>query len=97
MQHSIGSGDTNEAVIYIKHEFDDDSAKFNSGFGGMSTAVALSVKTMTNNTMGNNAEGLDCVVCGDRATGKEQADRIDEVLMMMRFSFPRETLRSDIV
>lgn len=97
MQHSIGSGDTNEAVIYIKREFDDDSAKFNSGVGGMSTAVALGVKTMTNNTIGNSGEGSDCVVCGDRATGKEQADRINEVLMMMRFSLPRETLRGDIV
>jgi hypothetical protein len=71
VQHSIGSGDINEQVIYIKREIDDDNLNFNNGpVGGTSTTMALSVKTMTNNTMTNNTESLDCVVCGDRATGK---------------------------
>lgn len=87
VQHTIGSGNSDEAVIYIKHEFDDDSAKFNSGIGGMSAAVALGVKTMTNNTIGNNTEGLDCVVCGDRATGIENT--LTEMIMTMLFAlFP---------
>ena len=45
----------------------------------MSATMALSVKPMTNNTIGNAAEGLDCVVCGDRATGKGGHDPRNDV------------------
>ena len=37
---------------------------------------------MTNNTLGNTADGLDCVVCGDRATGKGGHDPSDNFLLI---------------
>jgi len=73
VQHTVGSGrEINESVINIKRELDDESQNFNTGVRGMSSTMALSIKSMTNNTFGNNTEGLDCVVCGDRATGKKK-------------------------
>jgi hypothetical protein len=68
----VGSRDINEPVIIIKREIDDENLNVNSGIGGMSTTMALGIKSMTNNSFGNNTDGLDCVVCGDRATGTKK-------------------------
>ena len=70
MQHSILSNEFGETVTNIKHETTDDCLGLNDNTGGVSTIMALSVNSTNNNTFGNNNEVLDCVVCGDRATGK---------------------------
>jgi hypothetical protein len=72
VQRTVGSGEISEPVTIIKCEFDDESFNLNDGRGGMSTNMALGAKTMTNNTFGNITDGLDCVVCGDRATGNKR-------------------------
>jgi hypothetical protein len=70
VQRKLGSEDLGEPLVNIKREVDDENLDIDNGIGRMSTSMALGIKTMTNNTIGNNADGLDCVVCGDRATGK---------------------------
>ena len=71
----MGSEDIGEPLVNIKREVDDENLDIDNGPGGMSTTMALGIKTMTNNTISNNTEGLDCVVCGDRATGKEKTQK----------------------
>jgi hypothetical protein len=80
VQHTVESGERIDPVINIKREIDDESFNPNGGIGGMSTNMALSIKSMTNNTFTNNTDGLDCVVCGDRATGKKK--KSSEILMV---------------
>ncbi|CAF0847539.1 unnamed protein product [Rotaria sordida] len=70
VRRTIGSGNINEPVTIIKCEIDDEFVGPNDGLGVVSTAMALGINSTTNTTFGNNADGLDCVVCGDRATGK---------------------------
>jgi len=70
VQHIVDSDERSDSLISIKREFDDENLCFNQSTGGMSTTMALTIKPMTNNSFGNNTESLDCVVCGDRATGK---------------------------
>jgi nuclear factor 4-beta len=70
VQRNVGNEEINEAVINIKREIDDENLRHNGGIEEMSVTTALSIKSMTNNTFANNTEGLDCVVCADRATGK---------------------------
>jgi hypothetical protein len=72
VQRKLGSEDLGEPLVNIKREVDDENLDIDNGIGRMSTSMALGIKTMTNNTIGNNADGLDCVVCGDRATGKKR-------------------------
>jgi hypothetical protein len=70
----VGSEDIGEPLVNIKREIDDENLDIDNGIGGMSTTMTLGIKTMTNNnTIPNNTEGLDCVVCGDRATGKTRS------------------------
>ncbi|CAF2586556.1 unnamed protein product [Rotaria sp. Silwood2] len=64
------SGEFDETKIIIKREINDDCFDGDAGNGGGSTAMDLGINSTTNNTIGNNNEILDCVVCGDRATGK---------------------------
>ncbi len=94
MQHSVESGGKIEPVINIKREIDDENFNFNDGIGGTLTNIALSIKSMTNNTFTNNADGLDCVVCGDRATGTEKSLKI---LIVLFFYNSRKTLWSYIM
>ncbi len=75
MQHTVGNGEISEPVINIKHEIDDENLNLSSGIRGISATTALSIKSMTNNTFGNNTDSLDCVVCGDRATGKKNVSK----------------------
>jgi hypothetical protein len=67
VRRTVGGGEITDPVTIIKCEIDDES--FNRNDGDTSANLALGIKTMTNNTFGNNTDGLDCVVCGDRATG----------------------------
>jgi len=94
VQHTVESGEKIDPVINIKREIDDESFNPNGGIGGMSTNMALSIKSMTNNTFTNNTDGLDCVVCGDRATGTEKSLKI---LIVLFFYNSRKTLWSYIM
>lgn len=72
VRRTVGSGDISEPLAIVKCEVDDDLVGFNNNvIGGVSTAMALGNNSTTNNAYGNNAEVLDCVVCGDRATGRK--------------------------
>ncbi|CAF1678152.1 unnamed protein product, partial [Adineta ricciae] len=66
---TVGNEATSEPVT-IKCEFDEHNVIFHDGVGDLAETMTLGLHSMTNNTFGNNAESLDCVVCGDRATGK---------------------------
>ncbi len=70
MQRSVISGELGETIRIIKRETDDDCLGLDNAVPRVSTMMALGINSMTNNTFGNNNEVLDCVVCGDRATGK---------------------------
>jgi hypothetical protein len=73
VRRTVGSNEISEPVTIIKCEVDDDSLGFNDGIGEVSGTLTLDIKAMTNNNFGNNNnnEASDCVVCGDRATGKK--------------------------
>jgi hypothetical protein len=66
VRRTIGSEEITEPVTIIKCEIDDQSLGLNNAFAEVSATMASGIKSMT-----NNIEGLDCVVCGDRATGKK--------------------------
>jgi hypothetical protein len=68
VQRARINSDFGETVTIIKRETNDDC--LGDGIGGVSTTMALGINLITNNIFGNNNELLDCVVCGDRATGK---------------------------
>jgi hypothetical protein len=68
VQRAILNSEFGETVTIIKRETNDDC--LGDGVGGVSTTMALGINSITNNIFGNNNELLDCVVCGDRATGK---------------------------
>ena len=68
MQRAIDSGEFSDTVTIIKREISDDCIVVS----GVPTTMAIGNNSNTNNTLGNNNEVLDCVVCGDRATGKEK-------------------------
>jgi hypothetical protein len=68
MQRARISSELGETVKAIKRETNDDC--LGDGVGGVSTTMTLGINSLTNNIFGNNHEPLDCVVCGDRATGK---------------------------
>jgi len=68
VQRARINSDFGETVTIIKRETNDDC--LSDGIGGVSTTMALGINLITNNIFGNNNELLDCVVCGDRATGK---------------------------
>jgi hypothetical protein len=70
VQRAIISSEFGEPVTIIKRETNDDCLGLDNGVGGVSTTMALGTNSITNNTFENNHELLDCVVCGDRATGK---------------------------
>ncbi|CAF2407740.1 unnamed protein product [Rotaria sp. Silwood2] len=70
VRRTVGSGNISEPVTIIKCEVDDEIVGLDDGIAAVSTAMALGINSTTNTTFGNNADGLDCVVCGDRATGK---------------------------
>ncbi|CAF3415552.1 unnamed protein product [Rotaria sp. Silwood1] len=70
LRRTAGSGNISEPVTIIKCEIDDEIVGVNDGIGTVSTAMALGINSTTNTSFGNSTDGLDCVVCGDRATGK---------------------------
>ena len=70
MQRAIISGEFDETITIIKRETNDDGLGLDDGVDGVSTTMALGVNSTSNNSFGSNNEVLDCVVCGDRATGK---------------------------
>ena len=74
MQRTVESAETTEPVTIIKCEIDDESFNLPDGLDDIAGTMTLGIKTMTNNTFGNNTDGLDCVVCGDRATGKRKKE-----------------------
>jgi hypothetical protein len=69
VRYTVGNEGINEPLTRIKCEIDDDIVGLNGGIGPASTAMALGINSTTNTAFGNNTDGLDCVVCGDRATG----------------------------
>ncbi|UJR33089.1 hypothetical protein I4U23_020547 [Adineta vaga] len=69
VRRTAGNEDISEPVT-IKCEFDDQTLGFQDAIGGIPETMTMGLHSMTNNTFGNNSESLDCVVCGDRATGK---------------------------
>ncbi|CAF3615289.1 unnamed protein product [Adineta steineri] len=70
VQRAIITSEFGETVTIIKRESNDDCLGVDDGVERISTTMALGNNSTTNNTFGNNNELLDCVVCGDRATGK---------------------------
>ncbi|CAF3946279.1 unnamed protein product [Rotaria sordida] len=74
VQRAIVNSEFSETETIIKRETNDDSLDVNDGMGGGATVMDLGVSSTNNNnnnnTFGSNNEILDCVVCGDRATGK---------------------------
>jgi hypothetical protein len=68
VQRAIINSDFGETVTNIKRETNDEC--LGDGVGGVSTTMALGIHSLTKEVFGNNHELLDCVVCGDRATGK---------------------------
>ena len=69
MRRTVGSEGISEPLTIIKCEVDDEIVGLNDGITSASTAMALGINSATNTAFGNNTDGLDCVVCGDRATG----------------------------
>lgn len=61
----------------IKCEIDDDFQLYPNTIDGHPASTALGTYALKNQQFGNSNEPLDCVVCGDRATGKK-ARRLDE-------------------
>lgn len=71
MQRAFLSSDFGETVTNIKRETNDECLGLDHDARGVSKTMALGINSTSNNTFGNNHETLDCVVCGDRATGKQ--------------------------
>ena len=63
MQRAVLESDFAKSVAVIKHETNDEC------LGGVSTTMALGIRSIVRNSFASNDELLDCVVCGDRATG----------------------------
>ncbi len=93
MQRAIINSDFGETVTIIKRETNDEC--LGDGVGGVSTTMALGIHSLTNDIFGNNHELLDCVVCGDRATGNNR--NLVEFHRKFFIHFRRQTLRSDIM
>ncbi|UJR14084.1 hypothetical protein I4U23_001080 [Adineta vaga] len=68
MQRAVINSEFDERVTIIKCENNEDCLEHD--MQRISTTMALGINSMNNNTFGSNNELLDCVVCGDRATGK---------------------------
>ena len=96
MQRAIVSGELGEILPIIKSESNDDCLGPDDGVGRVSTTMALGISSSTNNTFGSNNEVLDCVVCGDRATGKKWFVQLNSNISEI-IHFLRKTLRSDIM
>ena len=71
VRRTVGNEVTSEPVT-IKCELDEHNVIFHDDVDDLAETMTLGLHSMTNNTFGNNAESLDCVVCGDRATGKKK-------------------------
>ena len=69
VQRAIINSELGETVTIIKRETNDEC--LGDGVGGVSTTMALGIHLLTKEIFGNNHELLDCVVCGDRATGND--------------------------
>ena len=59
-----------ETVTNIKHETHETGLILNDAVRAVAKTMALTNNSTTNQSFGNNPEASDCVVCGDRATGK---------------------------
>ncbi|CAM2697686.1 unnamed protein product [Rotaria socialis] len=59
-----------ETEPIIKLETDENCLDFDDDVHGNQAIMALGINSTNKNTFGNNTEILDCIVCGDRATGK---------------------------
>ena len=70
MQPTVVNENISKPVTIIKCEIDDEYQGFrNDGVGDLSTTMTSGTYSAKNNTFGGNNETLDCIVCGDRATG----------------------------
>jgi hypothetical protein len=75
VRRALVCSDFGETVTIIKRELDDECLlEANHGQRDTSKTMALGINSTTNNTFGNNQEVLDCVVCGDRATGRHRSN-----------------------
>lgn len=67
MQRPFLSGET---VTIIKHETSDEGLTSSHALRRISKPMANTMNSPINPNFSNNQEPLDCVVCGDRATGR---------------------------
>lgn len=79
----------NRTMAKIKCEVEEDFHLYPSNNDRHPAAAALGAYSMKNAPFGNSNEPLDCVVCGDRATGKR---RSEERCHSMDESRSRQTL-----
>ncbi|CAF3008545.1 unnamed protein product [Rotaria socialis] len=70
VQHAIMTDEFGETEPIIKLETDENCLDFDDDVHGNQAIMALGINSTNKNTFGNNTEILDCIVCGDRATGK---------------------------
>jgi len=70
VQRALVSGEFPETLTIIKCEKNDECLPLDHGIRDSPKTMALGLNSTSNNTFGVNHEPLDCVVCGDRATGK---------------------------
>ncbi|CAF3711333.1 unnamed protein product [Rotaria socialis] len=70
VQHAIMTDEFGETEPIIKLETDENCLDFDDDVHGNQAIMALGINSTNNNNFGNNTEILDCIVCGDRATGK---------------------------
>lgn len=74
MQPTVVNENISKPVTIIKCEVDDECQGFRTdGVADLSTTMTMGTYSIKNNTFGGNSETLDCVVCGDRATGTDLA------------------------
>ena len=71
---TVDIGDINEFVTVIKCEVGDEISGINDNISIAPTEMCLNINSTTNSsTFGSsNSDSLDCVVCGDRATGRKK-------------------------
>lgn len=70
MQRATISDDFGETSAIIKCEIDDNILDIDDTIDKIPSIMAVGgINSGNNNNFGSNTEILDCVVCGDRATG----------------------------
>ncbi|CAF3720297.1 unnamed protein product [Rotaria magnacalcarata] len=64
------SDEFGETDTIIKLETDENCLDFDDDVHGKQAIMTLGINSTNSDAFGNNNEILDCIVCGDRATGK---------------------------